>query len=237
MRKYEVTLTLSKKRIPVYADSYEKAMAQVGEQLTGLMLLDCKEEEVENILISSPEAMPASDTNRQAGEPGKYSHLSSNMKKLCEALENLCLDSGCEEEEIEEELDNISGFDDFEPLLHWDFQPVCGLEVEGSEDIFPNRRRNRLFGKNGILLDTSMQCGVCALSTVAESYELWLLEDMTLAVIFCCTMTVKGEDNYSESATFRFPVSGRYPELSGDFDALDFLASVEERICDALHLD
>lgn len=105
MRKYEVTLTLSKKRIPVYADSYEKAMAQVGEQLTDLMLMDFKEEEIENILISSPEAMPASDTNRQAGEPGKYSHLSPDMKKLCEALDNLCLDSSCEEEEIEEELD------------------------------------------------------------------------------------------------------------------------------------
>lgn len=79
MRKYEVTLTLSKKRIPVYADSHEKAMVQVGEQLTDLMLMDFKEEEVENILISSPEAMPASDTNRQADKPWVE-------ERICDAL-------------------------------------------------------------------------------------------------------------------------------------------------------
>ena len=50
-------------------------------------------------------------------------------------------------------------------------------------------------------------------------------------------MTVKGDDNYSESATFRYPVSGSYPELSGDFNALDFLLSIEEQIYEALHLD
>lgn len=60
---------------------------------------------------------------------------------------------------------------------------------------------------------------------------------MSLAVTFCCTMTVEGNDNYSESATFRIPVSGSYPKLSGDFNAVDFLLSIEDKICDALHLD
>ena len=79
MRKYEVTLTLSKKRIPVYADSYEMAMAQVGEQLTGLMLLDCKEAVLENILMRRRGPMPASDTNRQADKPWVE-------ERICDAL-------------------------------------------------------------------------------------------------------------------------------------------------------
>ena len=38
MQKYDVTLTLSKKHIPIYADSYEKAMAQIGDMVAGLVL-------------------------------------------------------------------------------------------------------------------------------------------------------------------------------------------------------
>ena len=240
MRKYDVTLTLSKKQIPVYAASYEEAMAQVGGLLAGLALMEFKEGDVENIVVSSPDtpkALPECGADRQTGKQRKYSHVSPDMDKLRETLEKLCLDNGYEYEEIEEELDNISSMEDFDPLLHWDFEPVCGLEVEGSEDIFPDRRRNRLFGKNGYLLDDSLGNGISALSTVTESYELWLLEDMTLAVTFCCKMTVEGEDGYFESAAFRFPVSGSYPELSGDFNAPDFLLSIEDRICEALGLD
>lgn len=241
MKKYDVTLTLSKKQIPVYADSYEKAMEQVGDMLAGLMLMDFKEEEVESILVNGPDtpnALYESDTNRQTGKQRiKSCHVSPDMDKLCETLENLCLGSGYEEDEIEEEPNNISSIEDFEPLLHWNFEPVCALEVEGSSDCFPSYRRNRLFGKNGYLLDYSLGSGVSALSTVTESCELWLLEDMTLAVTFCCTMLVEGKDGYSESATFRYPVSGSYPELSGDFNALDFLLSIEDQICSALHLD
>lgn len=241
MKKYDVTLTLSKKQIPVYADSYEEAMARVGELLAGFALMDFKEEEVESILVNGPDtpnAVSESGMNQRTGKQKIPScHVSPDMDKLCETLENLCFDGGYEEEEIEEELDNISSMEDFEPLLHWKFEPVCGLELEGSEDIFPHHRRNRLFGKNGYLLDTSFDNGISAMSTVTESYELWLLEDMTLAVAFCCTMEVEGNDGYFESATFRFPVSGSYPELSGDFDAVDFLLSIEDKICDALGLE
>ncbi len=52
------------------------------------------------------------------------------------------------------------------------------------------------------------------------NYGCWKI--CPFAVTFCCTMTVEGNDNYSESATFRIPVSGSYPKLSGDFNAVDF---------------
>lgn len=237
MQKYDVTLTLSKRHIPIYADSYEKAMAQIGDMITGMVLMDFKEEEIEQITVNTAGSPTKADVEQKPGKSMKYSHLSPDMDKLCETLESLCFDNGYEYEEIEEEMDNIGSFEEFEPLLHWEFEPVCALELEGSDCIFPDRRRNRLFGQNGYLLDMSLDSGIAALSTITQSYELWLLEDMSLAVTFCCTMTVKGEDNYSESATFRFPVSGSYPELSGDFNAVDFLLSIEDKICDALHLD
>lgn len=236
MKKYEVTLTLSKKRIPVYADSYEETLAQVGDMLTGFTMIDTTEEDVETIVINSidvPDALAEPGTNQMA----EVTAAPSDMDRFYESLETLCLDCGYEEDEIEEELESISGFDDFEPLLHWDFRPVCAVELESSSDCFPYHCRNRLFGKQGYLLDTSMQYGISALSTVSESYELWLLEDMTLAVAFCCTMTVEDDDGYRESVTCRFPASGSYPELAGDFNALDFLLSIENQICEALHLD
>jgi len=240
MQKYDVTLTLSKKQLPIYADSYEKAMAQIGDMVAGMVLMDFKEEEIEKITVKSAdtaESLTESGAAQKSNKPMKYLHISPDMDKLCETLESLCLDNGYDEEEVEEEMDNISSFEEFEPLLHWEFEPVCALELEGSDCIFPERRRNRLFGKNGYLLDTSLDSGIAALSTITQSYELWLLEDMSLAVTFCCTMTVEGNDNYSESAAFRIPVSGSYSKLAGDFNAVDFLLSIEEKICDALHLD
>lgn len=53
MQKYDVTLTLSKKHIPIYADSYEKAMAQIGDMVAGLVLMDFKEEEIERITVNA----------------------------------------------------------------------------------------------------------------------------------------------------------------------------------------
>ena len=237
MQKYDVTLTLSKKHIPVYADSYEKAMAQIGDMVADLVLMDFKEEEIEQITVNTAGSLTESSATQKPDKPMKYSHLSPDMDKLCETLESLCFDNGYEYEEIEEEMDNISSFEEFEPLLHWKFEPICALELEGSDCIFPDHQRNRLFGKNGYLLDTSLDGGIAALSTITQNHELWLLEDMSLAVTFCCTMTVEGNDNYSESATFRIPLSGSYPKLSGDFNAVDFLLSIEDKICDALHLD
>lgn len=237
MQKYDVTLTLSKKHIPIYADSYEKAMAQICDMITGMVLMDFKEEEIDQITVNTAGSPAESGAVQKPDKPMKYSHLSPDMNKLCETLESLCFDNGYEYEEIEEEMENISSFEEFEPLLHWKFEPICALELEGSDCIFPDHRRNRLFGKNGYLLDTSLDGGIAALSTITQSHELWLLEDMSLAVTFCCTITVEGKDNYSESATFRIPLSGSYPKLSGDFNAVDFLLSIEDKICDALHLD
>ena len=119
MQKYDVTLTLSKKHIPIYADSYEKAMAQIGDMVAGLVLMDFKEEEIERITVNAARSPTESGSVQKPDKPMKYSHLSPDMDKLCETLESLCFDNGYEYEEIEEEMDNISSFEEFDPLLNW----------------------------------------------------------------------------------------------------------------------
>lgn len=254
MKEFEINMTAtSKKTFRLRAETCEDAHDVVSELLEHSDLLEFTDADVDEVDVSCTEvtedeespccheiALGKSPFDEEMEQlmNGLLKGIPaiSGLDKFYRTLEDLCLPYG-DEDDIREEIDNISSFDDFEPLLHLDFGPICALETEGSDDCFPNRRRNRLFGKNGCLLDTSLHSGVSALSTVAESYELWLLEDMTLAVTFCCSMTVKGDDGYTESVTFRYPVSGSYPELSGDFDAVDFLVSIEDLICEALGLD
>lgn len=38
----------------------------------------------------------------------------------------------------------LSEFADFDPLLDWDFRPICGCEVKGVEGIFYNVKHNKL---------------------------------------------------------------------------------------------
>ena len=90
MQKYDVTLTLSKKHIPIYADSYEKAMAQIGDMVAGLVLMDFREEEIERITVNTAGSPAESGAVQKPDKPMKYSHLSPDMDKLCETLESLC---------------------------------------------------------------------------------------------------------------------------------------------------
>lgn len=75
MQKYDVTLTLSKKQLPIYADSYEKAMAQIGDMVAGLVLMDFKEEEIEKITVKSAdtaESLTESGAAQKSNKPMKY---------------------------------------------------------------------------------------------------------------------------------------------------------------------
>lgn len=199
-------------------------MAQIGDMITGMVLMDFKEEEIEQITVNTAGSPTKADVEQKPGKSMKYSHLSPDMDKLCETLESLCFDNGYEYEEIEEEMDNIGSFEEFEPLLHWEFEPVCALELEGSDCIFPDRRRNRLFGQNGYLLDMSLDSGIAALSTITQSYELWLLEDMSLAVTFCCTMTVKGEGQLFRKRHIPIPGIRQLPRTVWGFQRVGFPA-------------
>lgn len=125
-------------------------MAQIGDMVAGLVLMDFREEEIERITVNTAGSPAESGAVQKPDKPMKYSHLSPDMDKLCETLESLCLENGYEYEEIEEEMDNISSFEEFEPLLHWEFEPVCALELEGSDCISRIAAAAACLGKTGI---------------------------------------------------------------------------------------
>lgn len=55
---------------------------------------------------------------------------------------------------------------------------------------------------------------------------------------FCCQMTVADRDgNYYETAEYRYPVTGSYAALTGDFYVEHFLESVSEQIYMSRNMD
>jgi len=161
------------------------------------------------------------------------------MKKFQKKLKKLLLKhygmSASYEETINRTIDN---FDTFDPVLDWDYKPLCGCEVSGFDRINHNIKQNRLFERNAHLLYFTRTSRASLMSEIVEGYEMWLLEDMTLAVTFCCQMTVADrDDNYYETAEYRYPVTGSYAELTGDFYVEHFLESVSEQIYMSRNMD
>lgn len=61
------------------------------------------------------------------------------------------------------------------------------------------------------------------------------LEDMTLAVTFCCEMCVS-DGHERDVIAYRYPAEGSYARLIGDFDPEDFLGHVANLIYAARHM-
>ena len=135
--------------------------------------------------------------------------MDSNLDVFCKNLFAFCVAAGGDEQEMK----------------------------DGSEELFPDYRHNRLFGKNGYLLSETVGSGVSAMSTVTQGYEVWLLEDMTLTVTFCCQMTVDDRDGTCETAAYRYPIFGGHEESAAYFEADDILNDVENAIYAAMKME
>ena len=230
MKNYEVTLmATSYKKLEVCADNERAAEGLAMRMYHQTDMLNFTDEDVDEIAVQAAELE----------EPETATVLSAK-DRLYMSLLRFCMEQTTEydEDEIREMLDEIYWDSGFDPLLYWQFVPICAFEVEGTEEMFHTYHHNSLFGMNGFKLDESMEKGTCAMSTVSESYELWLLEDMSLAVTFCCQMMVEDtEDRCYEIAEYRYPVAGSYAELTGDFYVDDFIQSVCDKIYEARHMD
>lgn len=224
MKEFNMAVHVSADRkFKVYADSHEEAHALVSGLLEYSDLLTTPNMDAEKITVSCEEAQP--ETVRTPME-----RLLQNLSLFCEA-------QGCDPNEIEEIIEGLCWDKEIDPALYLDFRPVCAFETEGGDGLLPPYRHQQLFGKNGCLLDSAMQEYSSSLSDITQSYEIWLLEDLTLAVAFCCEMTVEDGDGYRESAAYRYPVSESYASLTGEFYADDFLEAVADRILEARCMD
>ena len=224
MKEFNIAVHVSAdKKFKVYADFKEEAHARVSELLEHSDLLTNHRMDTEEITIACEESQP---------ETGR-----TPMERLLENLSLFCEAQGCDPEDIKEIMEELCWDREIDPALYLDFRPICAFETENSDGLLPPYRHQQLFGKNGCLLDSTMQEYSSSLSDIIQSYEVWLLEDLTLAVAFCCEMIVKDGDGYRESAAYRHPVSESYASLTGEFYADDFLEAVSDRILEARCMD
>lgn len=78
----------------------------------------------------------------------------------------------------------------FDPLMYFTFKPVYTFEAYGNSNEHLNGRydTNPIFDKNAYMLDVNVTGLTSNLSDITEGYELWLLDDMTLAVLHISTI-------------------------------------------------
>ena len=109
---------------------------------------------------------------------------------------------------------------DFDPLMHFPFKPVYVFEAYGnSNEYFENEYAERpIFSRNAYLLDRNITDYTVELSEMSEGYELWLLDDMTLAVTYYHKMTAHSDDKFEAVIYRQYMKDGLY-KYGENFDA------------------
>lgn len=135
---------------------------------------------------------------------------------------------------ISDTIDNyLNGFADFDPLLDWNFRPVCGCEIEGMEEFSFNVKHNNLFGNKGFLLNDFVIAGCYGDDDFCEGYEMWLLDDMHIVFTYFCMMS---DPLTGASMIYRYPLGKKIP-TDMVIDAEDFLDELDEKIYSLRHAE
>ena len=126
----------------------------------------------------------------------------------------------------------IAKFRDFDPLLDWTFEPICGCEVKGMGKEFYNLKHNRLFVKNGHLLHDECISESGGTTYAMEGYELWLLEDLSLVFTYYCMFK---EGKSKSGMIYRYPLGKKIPtqmvlEAHSFLDGLNY-EILMKRVC------
>jgi len=138
------------------------------------------------------------------------------MKKFQRNLRKMLLKNygGCPvnkeriEGKINEAIDLLCTFD---PVLDWDYKPLCACEIMGCEMPHNNIKQNRLFERNGHLLCSVWDTDEDDITTVVEGYEMWLLEDMRIVFTYFVRMWAF-DDEDKAAMTYRYALGKKVPE-------------------------
>ena len=146
----------------------------------------------------------------------RNSKESRYMKKFQKNLRKMLLKNygGCHvyKERVTEEIDEaIGAFYTFDPVLDWDYKPICGCEIMGCEMPHNNIKQNRLFERNGHLLCSAWETDEDDITTVVEGYEMWLLEDMRIVFTYFVRMWAF-DGNDKAAMTYRYALGKKVPE-------------------------
>ena len=154
------------------------------------------------------------------------------MKKFQKKLKKLLLKTFGMRESYKETINQtIDNFDTFDPVLDWDYKPLCGCEVSGFDRINHNIKQNRLFERNAHLLYFTRTSCASMTSQIVEGYEMWLLEDMNIVFTYFVQMKARNKAN-TERLTYRYPLGKKIPdEMCISLHGL--LRSIDEDVADA----
>lgn len=130
--------------------------------------------------------------------------------------------------EINEAIDALHTFD---PVLDWDYKPLCACEIMGCEMPHNNIKQNRLFERNGHLLCSSWETDEDDITTVVEGYEMWLLEDMRIVFTYFVRMWAF-DDEDKAAMTYRYALGKKVPE-DMEITLADILDEISEQAFNA----
>ena len=146
----------------------------------------------------------------------RNSKESRYMKKFQKNLRKMLLKNygGCpvNKERITAEINEaIDALHTFDPVLDWDYKPLCACEIMGCEMPHNNIKQNRLFERNGHLLCSVWDTDEDDITTVVEGYEMWLLEDMRIVFTYFVRMWAF-DDEDKAAMTYRYALGKKVPE-------------------------
>ena len=166
----------------------------------------------------------------------RNSKESRYMKKFQKNLRKMLLKNygGCpvNKERITAEINEaIDALHTFDPVLDWDYKPLCACEIMGCEMPHNNIKQNRLFERNGHLLCSSWETDVDDITTVVEGYEMWLLEDMRIVFTYFVRMWAF-DDEDKAAMTYRYALGKKVPE-DMEITLADILDEISEQAFNA----
>lgn len=158
------------------------------------------------------------------------------MKKFQKNLRKMLLKNygGCpvNKERITAEINEaIDALHTFDPVLDWDYKPLCACEIMGCEMPHNNIKQNRLFERNGHLLCSSWETDEDDITTVVEGYEMWLLEDMRIVFTYFVRMWAF-DDEDKAAMTYRYALGKKVPE-DMEITLADILDEISEQAFNA----
>ena len=166
----------------------------------------------------------------------RNSKESRYMKKFQKNLRKMLLKNygGCpvNKERITAEINAaIDALHTFDPVLDWDYKPLCACEIMGCEMPHNNIKQNRLFERNGHLLCSSWETDEDDITTVVEGYEMWLLEDMRIVFTYFVRMWAF-DDEDKAAMTYRYALGKKVPE-DMEITLADILDEISEQAFNA----
>lgn len=166
----------------------------------------------------------------------RNSKESRYMKKFQKNLRKMLLKNygGCpvNKERITAEINEaIDALHTFDPVLDWDYKPLCSCEIMGCEMPHNNIKQNRLFERNGHLLCSSWETDEDDITTVVEGYEMWLLEDMRIVFTYFVRMWAF-DDEDKAAMTYRYALGKKVPE-DMEITLADILDEISEQAFNA----